>query len=51
MIGDDMKTYEISSEVVQSLINYLGTKPYNEVRMIVPILQNLKVVENGETKE
>lgn len=38
----------IEENIVQALVNYLSTRPYNEVYQILPILTNLP---EGKSKE
>ncbi len=45
-----MKIYEISEEIVKSLILYLQTKPYSEVVGGMVALSQLKEITN-ESKE
>ena len=35
----------IPRETVQALINYLGTKPYQEVYQIIPVLMGLQPIK------
>jgi hypothetical protein len=37
-----MKTYFIPENVLQGIITYLSTKPWNEVKDAMPVLTNLK---------
>ena len=41
----------IEKEVVQALLNYLGTRPYNEVAQAVAVLAQLKPLENKQGLE
>lgn len=37
----------IPDDLVQAIINYFGTRPYNEVCLIMPILQTLPDAPEG----
>jgi hypothetical protein len=41
-----MKTYSIPAELLQSNINYLGTRPYNEVANLIGQLMQLVDQQN-----
>lgn len=47
-----MNNYLVSQELLQTILNYLATRPYNEVHALVPQIQVLKpvVVETDEEK-
>lgn len=42
------KQYLIDESVVKGIINYLATKPWNEVYQVMPVLTNLKEPEVKE---
>lgn len=44
-----MKNYEINEDLATGILNYLVTRPYQEVYQAVQALQSLKEVE--ETKK
>lgn len=41
-----MKTFVISQELLQALANYLATKPYQEVFLLIEALQKLTQSDN-----
>lgn len=41
----------IQDDVVKAMINYFGTRPYNEVCQVVPVLLNLPEAPKEETPE
>lgn len=50
-----MKEYKINYEVLKTVINYLGTKPFSEVNQIINVLQQSEEIkkqeENKDKKE
>jgi len=43
--------YEIEESIVQSLLNYLASRPYSEVYQGITALGNLKPIKDEEVKE
>jgi len=43
--------FKISQEERQKLLNYLKTRPYEEVFLLIPLVVGLKPMENGKKKE
>ena len=43
--------FKISQEERQKLLNYLKSRPYQEVFMLVALIVGLKPIENSKAKE
>ena len=43
--------FKISKETRQKLLNYLKTRPFQEVFLLIPLLIGLKPIENSKKKE
>ena len=43
--------FKISKETRQKLLNYLKTRPFQEVFLLIPLLVELKPDPNGKEKE
>ena len=43
--------FKISQEERQKLLNYLKSRPYEEVFMLIALIVGLKPVENSKAKE
>ena len=43
--------FKISKEDRQKLLNYLKTRPFEEVFLLIPLLVGLKPSENSKKKE
>ena len=45
------KMFKISQEERQKLLNYLKSRPYEEVFMLIALIIGLKPIENSKAKE
>jgi len=43
-----MKTYKITEEQAQQILNYLGTCPYGQVYQLVQILMTLEEIKEAK---
>jgi hypothetical protein len=46
-----MKKFEITEEVANAILQYLATKPYNEVAVLITELQKIQPIEEKATEE
>lgn len=45
-----MKKFEITEEVANAILQYLATRPYQEVARLIAELQQVKLIEEEKAK-